>query len=435
MTPLLPSGYLVGWVQVLVSVLSKSKTGRTAVPISAAVVAMAILFVTNLWVSGQSNLSRESRLDPHASDALAVSNFIRQEKQQPDIGLLGSSLVAVASVQAAAIAKKEPVDRLTHRDSEYFDQALYTNLGMKANTACLALGGAMASDAYLLTKHVLNTTNAPRAIVYGISPRDFQDNMMFGVETSEAFKLFYQPEDLPDIWRLPRVTPDTKLALTFASFSPLWDNRTVLSSQISKTALKPVNEFLPFLTASAAGQTSPGGAVSATGCSGSTATQVSAAPPMKIDGPLAPGESVGHPTADHMKEAYLMRYNPLAPSQLRTQFAYLDRLLEMCHKRHVPILVVNMPISEANVAIMPPQLYQYYMLETQRLCRENSVEFEDLNKAPLNQPSNFLETVHLNPQGSTIFFNELAKVVGASAVAESLSDKNPHYAGVGSREL
>ncbi len=68
--------------------------------------------------------------------------------------MLGSSLVAVASVQAAAIAEKKPVDRLTHRSSEYFDQALYTNLGLKANTACLALGGAMASDAYLLTKHV-----------------------------------------------------------------------------------------------------------------------------------------------------------------------------------------------------------------------------------------------------------------------------------------
>jgi hypothetical protein len=396
-------------------------------PISAAVVAIAILFVTNLW-AGQNSLSRESRLDPHASDALAVSNYLRQAKGQPDIGLLGSSLVAVASVQAAAIAKKEPVDRLTHRSSEYFDQALYTNLGMKANTACLALGGAMASDAYLLTKHVLNSTNAPRAIVYGISPRDFQDNMMFGVETSEAFKLFYQPEDLPDIWRLPRVTPDTKLALTFASFSPLWDNRTALSSQISKAALKPVNEFFPSLTNSAGGQMAPGSAVSAaTGCSGSTTTP---APPMKIDGPLAPGESVGHPSADHMKEAYLMRYNPLAPSQLRTQFAYLDRLLTMCHKRHVPILVVNMPISEANVAIMPPQLYEYYMMETQSLCRKNSVEFQDLNKAPLNQPSNFLETVHLNPQGSTIFFNALAKVVGTSAVAQSLSDKNPHYAAV-----
>ncbi len=139
------------------------------------------------------------------------------------------------------------------------------------------------------------------------------------------------------------------------------------------------------------------------------APAIAAPPPMKIDGPLAPGESIGHPSADHMKEAYLMRYNPLAPSQIRTQFAYFNRLLELCHKRHVPILVVNMPISEANVAIMPPQLYQYYLMETQRLCRENSVEFQDLNKAPLNEASNFLETVHLNPQGSTLFFNAWRK--------------------------
>ncbi len=423
---------MVGQSAALVPVLNNSRIQKAAKPISAAVVAVAILFVTNLWVSGQNRLSRENRLDPHASDALAVSTFLRQQKQQPDIGLLGSSLVAVASVQAAAIAQQKPVDRLTHRKSEYFDQALYTNLGLKANTACLALGGAMASDAFLLTKHVLNSANAPRAIVYGISVRDFQDNMMFGVETSEAFKLFYQPEDLPDIWRLPRVTPDTKLALTFASFSPLWDNRTVLSNEVVKTALKPVNELFPFLT----GRTVSSAAQATPGCSGSaaagcvSAAPASAAPPMRIDGPLAPGESVGHPSADHMKEAYLMRYNPLAPSQIRTQFAYLDRLLQMCHKRHVPILVVNMPISEANVAIMPPQLYEYYLMETQRLCRENSVEFQDLNKAPLNQPSNFLESVHLNPQGSTIFFNALAKVVGASAVAQSLSDKNAHYAAV-----
>ena len=400
-------------------------------PISAAIVAIAVLFVANFWVSGQEKFSRESRLDPHASDALAVSDFLRNQKQQPDIGLLGSSLVAVASVQAAAIAEKKPVDRLTHRSSEYFDQALYANLGMKANTACLALGGAMASDAYLLTKHVLNSTNSPRAIVYGISVRDFQDNMMFGVETSEAFKLFYQPEDLPDIWRLPRVTPDTKLALTFATFSPLWDNRAVLSNQVMNTALKPVNQAFLFLDQSAV--TAPSEAGFAAGpCAalpaGATAVGArAAAPPMRIDGPLAPGESIGHPSADHMKEAYLMRYNPLAPSQIRTQFAYFNRLLELCHKRHVPILVVNMPISAANVAIMPPQLYQYYLMETQKLCRENSVEFQDLNKPPLNQASNFLESVHLNPHGSTIFFNALAKVVGTSAVAQSLSASSSQH--------
>lgn len=388
---------------------------RQNVPVSAAIVALVIVLVVNFWLSGQDSLSRESRLDPHASDALAVASFMRQQKLPPDIGLLGSSLVAVSSVQAAAIAEKRPVDRLTHRNSEYFDQALSRNLGVKANTACLALGGAMASDAYLLTKHVLNGRKPPRAIIYGISVRDFQDNLMFGVETSEAFKLFYQPEDLPDIWKLPKMTADTKLALTLASVCPLWDDRTALSRQASKVALEPVDAIL------LAGIAKPA-ASSPAACG---------APPMQIDGPLAPGESVGHPSAEHMKEAYLNRYNPLAPSQIKTQFTYFDRLLKLCRSRHVPLLVVNMPISEANVAIMPPQLYDYYMKESQRLCRENSVEFQDLNKAPLNDAANFLETVHLNPHGSTMFFDALAKTVGTSAVAQTLntgSGQAPHYA-------
>jgi len=381
------------------------------VPVSAAIVALVIVFVVNLWLSGQDSLSRESRLDPHASDALAVSSFMREQKLSPDIGLLGSSLVAVSSVQAAAIAEKKPVDRLTHRNSEYFDQALSRNLGVQTNTACLALGGAMASDAYLLAKHVLNGNKAPRAIIYGISVRDFQDNLMFGVETSEAFKLFYQPEDLPDIWRLSKMTADTKLALTLASVCPLWDDRSALSNQVGKVAFKPVGSLLP-----------------------ASAAKPQAAPAMQIDGPLAPGESVGHPSAEHMKEAYLNRYNPLAPSQIKTQFAYFDRLLKLCRSRHVPVLVVNMPISQDNVAIMPPQLYDYYMKESQRLCRENSVEFQDLNKAPLNDASNFLETVHLNPHGSTMFFDALAKTVGTSAVAQGLnagSSQAPHYASAG----
>lgn len=398
---------------------------------SAAVVAIVILFVINIWLSGQDSLSRETRLDPHASDALAVSTFVREQKTQPDIGLLGSSLVAVSSVQAAAIAKNKPVDRLTHRNSEYFDQALLANIGLKANTACLALGGAMASDAYLLTKHVLNSGKPPRAIIYGISVRDFQDNLMFGVETSEAFKLFYQPEDLPDVWKLPRVAPDTKLALTFASVCPLWDDRVALSSQLAKTARRPVEHLFPALPTPVLGRN----AAAASSCGAAAAPVANAspvvnAPPMKIDGPLAPGESVGHPSAEHMKEAYLNRYNPLAPSQIRTQFAYFNKLLALCHQRHVPILVVNMPISEENVAIMPPQLYQYYLTESQKLCQANAAEFQDLNKPPLNDASNFLETVHLNPRGSTKFFDALSKVVGTSAVAQSLNGAGPHYASV-----
>jgi hypothetical protein len=398
-------------------------------PASAAIVALVILFVVNLWLTGQDGLSRESRLDPHASDALAVSSFMRIQNTQPDIGLLGSSLVAVSSVQAAAIAKKRPVDRLTHRNSEYFDQALHKNLGKKANTACLALGGAMASDAYLLAKHVLNGNNPPRAIIYGISVRDFQDNLMFGVETSEAFKLFYQPEDLPDVWRLPHVTPDTKLALTFASFCPLWDDRVALSSGVMKTVLKPVNQLFASRTAAAQTQVTESPAVcSLTASAAGQPQKETAPPPMKIDGPLAPGESVGHPSAEHMKEAYLNRYNPLAASQIRTQFAYFNKLLELCHRRHVPILVVNMPISAVNVSIMPPQLYQYYMTESQKLCRENAAEFKDLNKSPLNDDANFLETVHLNPHGSTLFFDALAKAVGSSAVAQGLRDSDRNYA-------
>jgi hypothetical protein len=384
------------------------KNIRSSVPISTAAVAIILLLVANASLLGQKNLSRESKLDPHASDALAVAEFCRTASKQPDIALLGSSLVAVASVQAAAIAAEKPVDRLTHRQSESFDRALHANLGMNASTVSLALGGAMASDAYLLTKYVLNSKQSPRAIIYGISVRDFQDNMMFGVETSEAFKLFHGADDLPDVWQLPHVTPDTKLSLTLSSVSPLWENRDTLSKQLMVAALKPASDTFPFFAKS---------------------KSAAGTPSIKIDGPLAPGESVSHPSADHMKEAYLMRYNPIAPDQIKTQFRYFNHLLELCNRYHVPILIVNMPITDANLAIMPPQLYQYYITETKRLCKQNSVEFQDLNQRPLNQPSNFLETVHLNPQGSTAFFDALAKTVGTSAIAQALPG-TAHYAAV-----
>lgn len=392
-----------------------SKTGaKKNISPSAAVIAILALFSVNIWLVGQKEYTREHRFDPHASDALSISQYCRAHGDQPDIGLLGSSLVAVSSVQSSAIGANKAVDRLTHRASEYFDHALQRRLGVKSNTVCLALGGAMASDAYLVTKRALGSDLPPRALIYGISVRDFQDNMMFGVETSEAFKLFYEAEDLPDIWRLPKVTPDTKLSLTLASFSPLWDNRIVFSKTFESQAVGLLNRAFPILTATPV----------TSAASAAIAEVAKPAPPpctMKIDGPLLPGESVDHPTADHMKEAYLMRYNPIAPSQIKTQFAYLERLLELCNKRHVPILVVNMPITPDNVAIMPPQLYDYYMMETQNLCRKHAADFRDMNTAPLNSPTNFLETVHLNPQGSTAFYDALAQAVGKSAIARSLS--------------
>lgn len=378
--------------------------------LSAAVVAVSLLLVMDAFIS-VANPSKEHLFEFDKCDILNVVHSYKNDAQTADVALLGSSLVEVPSIQAAALAVGQPVDRLTHHRCEFAEKALHSQLGTEVKVVSLAIGGEMASDAYLIAKHILSGEKTPRAIVYGIGPRDFQDNLMPGVHTSDTFKLLSDLDDLPDALTVREISFETKIGLALEHVSGIWRNRNHLCSSLTKSVNANVTSALPVMAGA------------------STQNPVKQADLTKfIGGLIAPGEAVWHPDDEYMLRNYLARYNPTAPAQIETQLDYFKRLLQLCNERQIPIVVVNMPLGAINRKVMPPGFYDQYQIATKKICDEASVSYVNLNVSPLNRPENFLDTVHLNPSGSAEFFNALARAVEPTAIADSLKKDHPAIA-------
>lgn len=387
--------------------MAEAKTTRKY--FSAALVAVCLLFALDACYSMARPQGKEDHFQLDQSDVLNVLKAYRSEAKAPDVALLGSSLIEVPNIEAAAIAANTPVDRLTHHRCDYLEKELAANVGYRPRVVSLAVGGEMVSDAYLLTKRLLVGERAPRAIIYGIGPRDFQDNLMPGVDSSDTFKVLSSLDDVPELWLSRQLSPETKLTLTIENMSGFWGNRTQLASYTNQSVAKTLAPLFPDMKHSLSDA------------------------PKKTDvrtfiaGMIAPGQAVWHPDDEYMLQNYLQRYNPVAPVQIETQLGYFERLLKLCKERKIPIMIANMPLGEINRKVMAPGFYEKYQADTRKICSEQNVPYVDLNTEPLTAKENFLDTVHMNPSGSALLFATMSKRMDP-AITVALNDNHAELA-------
>lgn len=125
----------------------------------------------------------------------AVSDFHKQP-QTPDVVLLGSSLMLEALNTGDATYLHKPQNVSLHHTSSCLQDDLAAKLDYKPHTFSFAIAGQMASDAYAISSTVLKGKDKPTTIVYGIAPRDFMDNTLTNVTTTETFRYLSRVGDL-----------------------------------------------------------------------------------------------------------------------------------------------------------------------------------------------------------------------------------------------
>jgi len=342
--------------------------------------------------------------------------------------LLGSSLMVAPALQCEADYRGQAFKRFHDRRLTSFES--YLSEALKRESAVrvaapksylLAVGGEMASDAYILTKEILppafgkgNAANT--CIVYGIAPRDFHDNLFPRVDASPVFRIFGKLEDLPQLFAAePTLSSDEQKSACVERLSSFYRYRSDWQKLFDIRAKRIIEKCLPFVVFEKYSE--------------------SLALKQQKKG-LLPGEAIGTPLVvpqialDHesvaaTQDEYKRRYNPLKPAKYQTQFSYFERLLSYCQENKATLLVVNMPLSRDNVALMPQGSYKTYLTSTSQLCEKYGVEFVDLNNATWNQQTNFVDAVHLEPAVSKSFMQKLATLAAKSnlAVASGRSAK------------
>ena len=111
---------------------------------------------------------------------------------------------------------------------------------------------------------------------------------------------------------------------------------------------------------------------------------------------------------DNSRE-YQKRYVPFKSATLQTQVGFAKKLLQLAHKQGTHVILVNMPLEQANLDLLPAGVYSSYLSSLQNLAEQENAQFINLNEKGLFNSSDFADPVHLNGIGAIKFFNYLCE--------------------------
>jgi len=327
----------------------------------------------------------------------AIKDF-RQQQQAPDVVLLGSSLMMNALHGGDSTHYNRPENAAFHHRSYYFEELQKQKYGKDVRTFAFAIGGQMASDAYVLSSRLLIGDKKPKTIVYGIAPRDFMDNTLASPASTETFRYVGRIRDLSDEEWEARKGFWERVEHVLSKVSFLYQKRldfVYMQHQVMKQALTALGQKNMDVTKA----------------------------PFELRGiafiqlPEDTGPSDLCFTPYNEKEAkyadnldqYRYRYLPFKPKIYHTQLSYLEKLMKFAHDDGIEMVLVNMPITKDNMDIMPANFYDIYKKDVLALVSKYNAKIIDLNDQQRFPKNYFEDSVHLNGLGAVNFFDTLSE--------------------------
>ncbi|MDQ5967534.1 MAG: hypothetical protein QG625_3691 [Cyanobacteriota bacterium erpe_2018_sw_39hr_WHONDRS-SW48-000098_B_bin.30] len=300
-----------------------------------------------------------------------TANFL-MSRQKPQILILGSSL-SLAALPPFADNK----DNALALRRDLGDPAL-------AQVDLLATPGKLISDDYLLTQTLLyKTRQKPQLLVLTYSFRDFHDNLSMDdlsqtpisrmLDFSQSNLHFYP--NLLNCFTPDGLTEEIK-AITSSHQSHY---QAVVSLYRHAVSDSGKDIFKPHQATSNAQKT-----IIKNNAATSANTKAS---------------------ANSNLDEYTKRYQPFNSTRFDKQLACLKGLLETAQKEALPVVLINMPVTEANRNLItcPDANWQ---APIKQLAKQYGADCGDFDAAPLNSnltTNDFSDCVHLNKSGQAKF--------------------------------
>lgn len=351
------------------------------------------------------NLKVDRYASPNHSMVWWNIDDFRKQQNTPEIVLIGSSLLMHVLHGGDAEYLQLPQNEVYHHKAVMLEDMLKKRTGQNVNTFAFALAGQMASDAYALTTTLLTGERKPKAIVYTIAPRDFMDNTLSNPASTEIFKFMNHLGGAGEVAWQARPGFLEKVEYGLEKLSALYDHRQYLvylqhryaQSLLRIIGYKQMEEIhTPFELRRLALLDLP----------------EDAGINERIACPNLP------PTFTDNSKEYLMRYQPFKQKPYDTQIQYFEKLLAYCKNEGIELVLVNMPLLEENLKLMPPGTYNSYKAKMQELAAKYDVKFVDMQDTQTFTRDLYCDTAHMNGKGGMKFFSLLSeKLTNGSKLA------------------
>jgi len=296
----------------------------------------------------------------YISKAKSSINAFRSLNRAPDLVLLGSSLMVYPFWEADRALNIECGAVGYYHNSVFLERELARHdiRSLVFNWATLL---QMVSDSYLIDYKFLDGAKKPKLIVLGLAPRDFFDNLI----PSPSDTVYFQYFAGIDQWRRPYFFTDmlafvqcalNKYCLLYCDRSALqsWFNQDFANLIVAAYHLKPQPVYIP--------------------------------------------------------PFYLARYKNITIDSLNPQQRFLEGLVSLNRKRNIKLVLINMPLSEANRSMLPPLFYDQFCGYLQAFAAQEKIPLVDLSHKNFVD-SDYYDGVHLNRTGGRRLVNEILPVV------------------------
>ena len=336
----------------------------------------------------------------------------------PNIVLFGSSLMLVAVTHGDANFLKKPVDTVTHSRDFCLESELASKSNCRPATFSFAVGGQMASDVYAISNTILTKKNNPDLVIWGIAPRDFVDNSFPGPFSSPTASYMSRLAGKD-------VVGDEGKSEKRSSF---WGTANSILHAMLALYEKRLDVLLAIHNDTDRILENVRSAVKAARLEGNGHSLLSKN--MTSDGERKfvvnftddsrPGDEIINPENERPKAVvdnsaqYRLCYNPFNSYKFETQLSYLNKFLADRKTLGTRVLLVNMPLTKANMSLMPAGVYERYLKSVKGLAQKYGVEETDFNTNNLFCDSDFFDEVHLNGFGGKKFSVLLASYIQQS---------------------
>lgn len=376
-------------------------------------------FVMALGLFSTLNAGMAVYLPPLTVDPLALpaspsfdyhrANSYRNEwhtfRQAPDIVLMGSSLMMIPQAAAEADYLNRAVDPVVNPYSTLLRDEI-NKLRPESKPICFnfALPGGMISDHYMIVKTLFTKNSSPKVAVLGITLRDFIDNGVDSAACTPAFVYLsrFLPADQKNrilLMAMPQVTQRGEYYLN--KYSYLYGNRLAAQVLIKQLTTKLASRYLPESANTATTE--------------NTTENIAFDPEALFKGlEVLPGAFFIQPKStllfrDNTRE-YMKRFRSPHTALFENQMQFLKLTIAELKERKTQVLIVNMPLTEANKKLMPKGSYEKYLRFINSLKQENLVSVLDLNNGSFEQ-SDFMDTAHMNSRGGKKLLSTLAEEI------------------------
>ena len=427
-------------VQIISSVRSLSSVNsRFASALFFVLVANALLSVSSPGLS----VAAIDLPSSHTWEWWRSCSFLKR-KSAPDVVLMGSSLMMIPVSVLDADYLGANLDAVFHDHSVYMEgllskrlisrnlisKSLRPGVAVDQSVSCFnfAVPGGMVSDDYMIQRALFKKTNAPKLIVLGLTLRDFIESHVpcaGATSTFKYFKRFFDIDDIVDIampqfwqrfdyWQSKLVYMVGERLNLQAEFSQLVRNNIQSVAQIFGS-----EKFGFKFRASE-------GVFSASDSTGNVARNLkSEAEPG--DFVLKAGQI--YPYEDNSSE-YRKRFASPSEKLFGAEKSFLAKLLSEANQKGIKVILVNMPLTACNMALMPQGYYQRYLDTLRSEAGAAHDQVLDLNTGTKFGISDFRDTAHMNAKGGKKLIDSIVEcMMQNESLVSDLSNRQSQNSG------